>query len=200
MTRISSLRHTLKPGDLKSVVDDYYAARSEMKNSVIELNRELTLGAELIKNAVDLINSITRNPKSIDSEDSVEFVLEDATNSNSESDKVGNIPGQTRRNMQISIAIAGAGTASGIAVNHLAPRAAMWVARTFGTASTGTAISSLSGAAMESASLAWIGGGALSAGGGGMAAGSAALGLAGPIGWTIAAGTMKVIQGVVLKA
>jgi len=182
MTRISSLRHTLKPGDCKNVVDDYYAACSEMKNSVMELNRELTLGAELIENAVDLINSITRSPKSIDSGDGAGFVLADATNSDSESDKVGNIPGQTRRNMQTSIAIAGAGTASGIAVNHLAPRAAMWVARTFGTASTGTAISSLSGAAMESASLAWIGGGALSAGGGGMAAGSAVLGLAGPIG------------------
>lgn len=64
----------------------------------------------------------------------------------------------------------------------------MWAARTFGTASTGIAISSLSGAAMESASLAWIGGGALSAGGGGMASGSAVLGLAGPIGWTIAVG------------
>ena len=62
MTRISSLRHTLKPGDCKNVVDDYYAARSEMKNSVMELNRELTLGAELIENAVDLINSITRSP------------------------------------------------------------------------------------------------------------------------------------------
>ena len=58
----------------------------------------------------------------------------------------------------------------------------MWAARTFGTASTGTAISALSGAAMESASLAWIGGGALSAGGGGMAAGNARLALAGPIG------------------
>ena len=75
----------------------------------------------------------------------------------------------------------------------------MWVARTFGTASTGTAISSLSGAAMESASLAWIGGGALSAGGGGMAAGSAVLGLAGPIGWTIAAGTITVSLGWFIK-
>lgn len=199
MTRISSLRHTLKPGDCKNVVDDYYAACSEMKNSVMELNRELTLGTELIENAVDLINSITRSPKSIDSGDGAGFVLADATNSDSESDKVGNIPGQTRRNMQTSIAIAGAGTASGIAVNHLAPRAAMWAARTFGTASTGTAISSLSGAAMESASLAWIGGGALSAGGGGMAAGSAVLGLAGPIGWTIAAGTITVSLGWFIK-
>lgn len=44
-----------------------------------------------------------------------------------------------------------------------------------GTASTGTAISTLSGAALESASLAAIGGGALTAGGAGMAGGVAAV-------------------------
>lgn len=43
------------------------------------------------------------------------------------------------------------------------------------TASTGTAISSLSGAASSNAILAWLGGGSLAAGGGGMALGSAVL-------------------------
>ncbi len=42
------------------------------------------------------------------------------------------------------------------------------------------------GAAATNAALAWLGGGALTAGGGGMAAGSALLALAGPVGWTIA--------------
>lgn len=42
----------------------------------------------------------------------------------------------------------------------------------FATASTGTAISSLSGAAATNAVLAWLGGGAVAAGGGGMAAGA----------------------------
>lgn len=45
-----------------------------------------------------------------------------------------------------------------------------------GTASTGTAIASLSGAAAHNAILAWFGGGALAAGGGGMAAGTLTLG------------------------
>lgn len=45
-----------------------------------------------------------------------------------------------------------------------------------GTASTGTAIATLSGAAATNASLAWLGGGALAAGGGGMALGTAVLG------------------------
>lgn len=48
-------------------------------------------------------------------------------------------------------------------------------ATTFGVASTGAAISGLSGAAAESAALAWLGGGAIAAGGGGMALGAIAL-------------------------
>ena len=39
----------------------------------------------------------------------------------------------------------------------------MGVATTFGVASTGTAISALSGAAATNAALAWLGGGALAA-------------------------------------
>jgi CxxC motif-containing protein len=45
-----------------------------------------------------------------------------------------------------------------------------------GTASTGTAISTLSGIAARNAMLAWFGGGSLAAGGGGIALGSAILG------------------------
>lgn len=79
-----------------------------------------------------------------------------------------------------------AGVGAGVAVVALGPTAAMGVATTFGVASTGTAISALSGAAATNAALAWLGGGALAVGGGGMAAGNAFLALAGPVGWTIA--------------
>ena len=78
-----------------------------------------------------------------------------------------------------------AGTAVGAAVATLGPTAAMAFATTFGTAATGTAISTLSGVAATNAALAWIGGGALAAGGGGMAAGAAILSMAGPIGLAI---------------
>lgn len=78
------------------------------------------------------------------------------------------------------------GVAAGTAVASLAPSAAMWVATTFGTASTGTAISALHGAVATKAALAWLGGGALSAGGAGIAGGEAFLALAGPVGWGIA--------------
>ncbi|MGB3946140.1 MAG: hypothetical protein WBK76_04880 [Candidatus Saccharimonadales bacterium] len=80
---------------------------------------------------------------------------------------------------------AAAGMAAGVGTAAFAPTAAMAVATTFGTASTGAAISGLSGVAATNAALAWLGGGALAAGGGGMSAGSALLALAGPIGWGI---------------
>lgn len=85
----------------------------------------------------------------------------------------------------VSGSIIGAGAIAGIGMAAFGPTAAMAIATTFGTASTGTAISSLAGAAASNAALAWLGGGTLALGGGGVSAGSALLGLAGPIGWTI---------------
>ena len=54
--------------------------------------------------------------------------------------------------------------------------AAYGLVGTLASASTGTAISVLSGVAAKSATLAWLGGGTLAAGGGGVAAGTAVLG------------------------
>lgn len=69
------------------------------------------------------------------------------------------------------------GGAAGATAAVAAPQAALLGVSTFATASTGTAISSLSGAAATNATIAWLGGGSLATGGGGMAAGSAVLGL-----------------------
>ena len=82
-----------------------------------------------------------------------------------------------------------AGTTAGAAVATLGAPAAMALATTFGTAATGTAISSLTGAAATNAALAWIGGGALAVGGGGMATGATILAMAGPIGIAIGGAT-----------
>ena len=49
------------------------------------------------------------------------------------------------------------GTTAGIGIASMAPTALMSIATTFGTASTGTAISALSGAAAQKAAMAWIG-------------------------------------------
>lgn len=69
---------------------------------------------------------------------------------------------------------AAAGTAGGFAAAGATTAAVM----ALGTASTGTAISSLSGVAAVNATLAALGGGSLAVGGGGMALGTAVLGAA----------------------
>lgn len=75
------------------------------------------------------------------------------------------------------------GGISAIGAGGLAGLAAYGSVGTLATASTGTAIGTLSGAAATNATLAWLGGGALSAGGMGVAGGTAVLGgiVAGPI-------------------
>ena len=65
---------------------------------------------------------------------------------------------------------------SAIAGGGLAAMGAMGAATTFGLASTGTAIASLSGVAATNATLAFFGGGSLAAGGLGMAGGMVVLG------------------------
>ena len=74
------------------------------------------------------------------------------------------------------------GLLSGAASGALAGLGAYGSVGLLATASTGTAIASLSGAAATNATLAWLGGGSLAAGGIGMAGGSAVLGgfVAGP--------------------
>lgn len=76
-----------------------------------------------------------------------------------------------------------AGVVSGAAAGAVAAFGAYGIATTVGVcATTGTAISTLSGAALTNATLAFLGGGALSAGGLGVAGGTAILGglVAGP--------------------
>lgn len=82
------------------------------------------------------------------------------------------------------------GAAAGVGMASMAPTALMSIATTFGTASTGTAISALSGAAAQKAAVAWIGrtfAGFAVKEGAGMAVGEAFLALAGPVGWGITA-------------
>lgn len=64
---------------------------------------------------------------------------------------------------------------SGAVVGVATGAAAWWAVSTFGTASTGTAIGSLSGAAATNATLAWFGGGSIAAGGLGVTGGAVVL-------------------------
>ena len=145
-----------------------------------------------MNNVEILINSIANHPKSFDVD------LHDIQLDKKKFKDVCDYAVDELTAAKKSALSTGAGLSCGVAVASLAPSAAMWVATTFGTASTGTAISALSGAAATSAKLAWLGGGALAAGGGGMAAGNAFLALAGPVGWSISGATL--LASVVLFA
>lgn len=89
--------------------------------------------------------------------------------------RVPNIPKYAANVENVSAGIGG--LASAVGAGASAPAAALWGVSTFASASTGTAISTLTGAAAQNATLAWLGGGSLAAGGGGVAAGGAVLGL-----------------------
>ncbi len=89
-----------------------------------------------------------------------------------------NLP-EMEKNVESSLKLVGAaagGAAMGAACGALLAAGAYGSVGLLGTASTGTAITALHGVAASNATLAWLGGGALSAGGLGVAGGTAVLG------------------------
>ena len=80
------------------------------------------------------------------------------------------------RNLRNVFSSAANGILVGVPIGAVITCGAMGLVSVFGTASTGTAIGSLSGAAANNATLAWFGGGSLKAGGFGMAGGNFVLG------------------------
>lgn len=169
---------------LRTAIDRYNDAYTMMNDNGVTLYRERIRAVDLILHIEDLVNSIANHPKEFDTE------IQEIKTQRQSFTEVCDYAREELETARKSALAAGAGAATGAAVVSVAPTVAMWVATTFGTASTGTAISSLSGAAAANAALAWLGGGALTAGGGGMAAGNALLALAGPIGWGIAGVTL----------
>lgn len=172
------------PDPYEEVIAEYNGAFTSMNDNGLSLIRQRERSTDLIELVELLVNSIVNTPKSFETDfDEIdihrtEFLAAEEF---------------ARKDLEAarkSAAGAGAGCVAGAAVASIAPTAALWVATTFGTASTGTAISALSGAAATNAAMAWLGGGALAAGGGGTAAGGALLALAGPIGWTVAGATL----------
>lgn len=169
---------------LQNAIDEYNLAFTEMNDSGIRLYVIRERAQDLILHIENLINSIANHPKSFDSD------IEQIKMYRERFQGVCDFAEGELAVAKKSAIGAGSGVATGAAVASVAPTAAMWIATTFGTASTGTAISSLSGAAATNAALAWLGGGTLAAGGGGMTAGTAFLALAGPVGWSIAGVTI----------
>lgn len=154
-----------KPDPYEEAIAEYNGAFTSMNDKGLTLLRQRERSTDVIKLVELLVNSIANTSKSFET-DFEEIDLHKAQFL--EAEEVARKDLEAARK---SAAGAGAGLSAGAAVASLAPSAAMWVATTFGTASTGTAISTLSGAAATKAALAWLGGGAIAAGGGGTAAG-----------------------------
>jgi hypothetical protein len=167
----------------KRAVDKYNTLLASFNYKCEQLYVLRQLGVAQIEHIEYLINSIANTPKEFDKSISV------IKNEKTKFRKTEEYAAEAYRTVLKTGVGAASGVGLGTAVASIAPTAAMWVATTFGKASTGTAISALSGAAKTKAALALLGRGALAAGGGGMAAGKALLALAGPIGWGISAGT-----------
>ena len=169
---------------LEKSITDYNEVYTLMNDKGMQLYVERCRSVDTITFIESLINSIANHPKSFDSD------FEEIKVNRKKFKDACEFADRELNEARKAAGSAGAGLEAGATVAMMAPTVAMWIASTFGAASTGVAISTLSGAAAESAALAWLGGGAVAAGGGGMAAGNALLALAGPVGWTIAGATL----------
>lgn len=166
---------------LEHLQNQYSKVADQLQNEAIKLYTHRTKSKRIIDDAEILINKFANTPKSFEKDmEEIKFnkaQFSHALDLEKDSEQFAKVAG---------FSAVGAG-AIGAGVAAFGPSAAMAIATTFGTASTGAVISGLSGAAATNAALAWLGGGALAAGGGGMAAGNAFLAMAGPIGWGIGA-------------
>lgn len=165
----------------KMIYDEKYEELNDVGNILLENKKS---AVELIDEIEGLINSISKRPREFD------VNLSTITTKKDKFKDTLYFGEKAKKELEKSMISVGVGVATGTAVATVGPSAAMWVATTFGTASTGTAISALSGASATNAALAWLGGGTIAAGGGGIAAGQALLAMAGPIGLGIAGTTL----------
>jgi len=126
---------------LKKEVTNYENAQKNVQKAALNLHNSRTSALEVIDNVECYINSIANTPKEFDKE----F---DAIRINTASFKaLSEITYDEKLMIKIAGGGAAAGVAAGVATAAFAPTAAMAIATTFGTASTGAAISGLSGAA-----------------------------------------------------
>lgn len=166
----------------------------ELTNEKIkELDKYVDEINTIIKRIQDKFDSIRKITE--DHNEDFELVKQINSNQRKSKEKISEKVESIKTKSKIGLVGVGVGTS----VATAGPSAVMGLVSAFGTASTGTAISSLSGAAASNAALAWIGGGTLATGGGGIAAGNALLALAGPIGLSIAAVSMATSGFFVIK-
>jgi hypothetical protein len=152
----------------EELVDQYRELHQEHERIREQVNAKLQQVIQVKTKAVQSlaeINKVVKNLKGKQREFSHRQIGDEFNNVNFQQIE------ETIRAGEMAIS-ASKGIATGIST-----AAGMWaLVSTYGTASTGAAISTLSGVAATNATLAWFGGGAVAAGGGGMALGTVVLG------------------------
>lgn len=168
----------------EETLQNYDRSYEVMEKLCEQLYESRCKAIDLIKLVQSVVNSIANTPKEFDTEfGKIGKELTKFSGTKEYAKKVYD------ESLKAGMNIAG-GVAAGVGVASMAPTAMMSIATTFGTASTGTAISSLSGVAAQKAAVAWIGRTFASFAvkeGAGMAVGKVFLALAGPIGTGITA-------------
>ena len=160
---------------VKDAQERFEDAQERLENERIRLNSELKEFAEfklsVFTSEINTLVTLVKQCKDADS------VLKDE-NINFTAEEIKELESSVSSSLEIS-----AGLGKGVASGALTAMGAYGSVGMLATASTGTAIGGLSGAAATNATLAWLGGGSLAAGGGGMALGTAVLGgmVAGPL-------------------
>lgn len=169
----------------EEVYDRYNKSYKSMEKSCEKLYEQRVESIEVVKMVEKVINSIVNTPKEFETKLGE---IEKYLNTFKETEEYAEEAYEA--SVKTGISIAGS-AAAGLGVATMVPTAMMSFATTFGSAATGVAIKSLSGAAAQKAAVAWIGrtfaGFAVTGGTAGMAAGQAFLALAGPVGWGITA-------------
>ena len=155
---------------LKQEEATYNGYAKKGNDLAIDLYEARKSAAQAILRVEEYINTLANTPKEFQKD-----VAETVLNIKEFREAVRIEKESSSDNIKGASAAAG-GTAVGGAIAALGPTAAMAIATTFGTASTGVAISALSGAAATNATLAFFGGGSLAAGGYGMVGGMMVLG------------------------
>jgi uncharacterized protein YoxC len=132
---------------LEAADKEYQTVASDVTKRAAELYEKRKATAEQVIQACEkYVNTLANSPKEFDKSVS-EFKVEFAKFTK----VVQQVKTDADKAAKVSGSMAGAGAAAGVGVATFAPTAAMAIATTFGTASTGTAISALSGAAATNA-------------------------------------------------
>ncbi len=129
---------------LQAVVAEHEALRQRTTAASEELfDQRNRVAEEVIVRVENYVKSFANSPRDFDK--SIETYRVEAGRFN---DRVQRLTVEAARSARIGSATGTAGAIAGVGVAALGPSAALAVATTFGTASTGTAISALSGAAV----------------------------------------------------